>query len=266
LTNPCQFGRNLFLLVPLRRQKRQHFPERAIIWHAVAGVPWLTGALVPGTARTGLWAVAIVLLYVARWFNYPLPNSRMAGADLPPGGEYMAERHQALFVIGLGEAVLTIGTTLTNRGFDTARTVAFVVAFLLTALIWQIYIFHAGDEIAPAIEASAKPGQLSNLLSYAYLIMIGGPALFLVGRPLVQYLVFSRIWGGSLIGPAVLDCLLPPVLFAPPLVTAMVTGAAADTRCAARSGGQAAPRTSADSPSLWWPAWSPTRAGPPNLI
>jgi low temperature requirement protein LtrA len=218
-------------------------------------VPWLTGALVSGTARTGLWAAAVVLLYAARWFNYPLPrHTRMAGAEMPPGGEYIAERHGALFVIGLGEAVLAIGTTVTGHGFDAIRTVAFVVVFLLTALIWRIYIFRAGEETAPAIEASAKPGQLGNLLSYAHLIMIaglvvtsaaddlvidhpfghprpaatatilGGPALFLAGQILLQYLVFSRVWGGSLIGLATLACLLAPMLLVPPLVSAITTG------------------------------------------
>jgi low temperature requirement protein LtrA len=219
-------------------------------------VPWLTGALVSGTARTGLWAAAVVLLYAARWFNYPLPrHTRMAGAEMPPGGEYIAERHGALFVIGLGEAVLAIGTTVTGHGFDAIRTVAFVVVFLLTALIWRIYIFRSADETASAVEASASPNKLGNLLSYAHLIMIaglvvvsasddliidhplghprpaatvailGGPALFLAGRILLHYLVFGRIWGGRLIGLVVLACLLPPMLFVPSLVTTMVKAA-----------------------------------------
>jgi low temperature requirement protein LtrA len=239
----------------LRGHGAQRASGRALIWHAAAAVPWLTGALVSGTARTGLWAAAVVLLYAVRWFSYPLPGrTRLAGTELPPGGEYLAERHQALFVIGLGEAVLAIGTTITSHGFNAVRTVAFAVAFLLTALIWRIYIFRAGEETAPAIEASAMPGRLSNLLSYAHLIMIaglvvtsaaddlvidhpfghprpaaiatilGGPALFLAGRTLLQYLVFSRIWSGRLIGLAALACLAPPMLLVPPLVTAMATG------------------------------------------
>jgi low temperature requirement protein LtrA len=206
--------------------------------------------------RTGLWAAAVVPLYLARWFNYRLPGLfRLAGAELPPGGEYLAERHRALFVIALGEAVLAIGTTITVHGFDTARTLAFVVTFLITALIWRIYIFRAADAIASAIEASARPSELGNLLSYAHLIMIagitvisvadnlvinhpfghpqpavtavilGGPALFFVGRTFLQYLVFSRIWGGHLIGLAALACLVPPMLLVPPLVTAVVISA-----------------------------------------
>jgi low temperature requirement protein LtrA len=70
-----QLGRNLFLLVPLRGQEARHASERALIWHAAATVPWLTGALVSGAPRTGLWAAAVVLLYAARWFNYPCPDT-----------------------------------------------------------------------------------------------------------------------------------------------------------------------------------------------
>jgi low temperature requirement protein LtrA len=182
----------------------------------------------------------------------PAPESVVA-LDRPVD---LAERHRALFVIGLGEVVLAIGSTLTVRGFDTPRTAAFVVTFLITALIWRIYIFRAGEELGQAIERSAKPNIFGNLCSYAHLIMIGGvvvssvgaelvidqpfghpgtnvtvailggPALFLAGRTLLQYLVFGRIAGGRLIGLGVLACLMPPMAFVPRLITAIATGAA----------------------------------------
>jgi low temperature requirement protein LtrA len=250
-----QIGRNAFLIVLLRGQELQHVPKRSLIWHVVTAVPWVLGALTSGAARTALWTLAVVLIYLARWFNFPLPGlGRLAGAELAPGGEYLAERHRALFVIALGEMVLAIGSTLTVRGFDTARTAAFVVTFLLTALIWRIYIFRAGEEIAPAVEASANPNALGTLCSYAHLTMIvgivvtsvgdelvidhpfghprpaetvtilGGPALFLIGRTLLQYLVFGHIASGRLIGLIALACLVPPMLFVPPLVSAVAAG------------------------------------------
>ncbi|RQW95791.1 hypothetical protein DKL51_14215 [Micromonospora globispora] len=225
------------------------------MWHAATAVPWLAGAVASGTARTALWTLAVVLIYTARRFSYPLPGlRRLAGGDLPPSGEYLADRHRALFVIALGEVILAIGSSLTGRGFATEQTVAFVVTFAGTALIWRIYIYRAGEDIGPAIQASANPDRLGTLVSYAHLVMIaglvvtsvgaqlviddpfghpratttvtilGGTALFLAGRALLRYLVYSRLFGTHLIGLIALACLLPPMLLLPPLVNAFATG------------------------------------------
>ncbi|WP_446220113.1 low temperature requirement protein A [Micromonospora sp. IBHARD004] len=249
-----QIGRDLFLVVLLRGQELQHVAGRAAIWHAATAVLWLAGAVASGTVRTALWTLAVVFIHVAWWFSYPLPGlRRLAGAQLPPAGDYMADRYRALFVIALGEVVLAIGSSLTGRGFATDQTVAFVVAFAGTALIWRIYIFRAGQDMGPAIQASANPDRLGILVGYAHLVMIaglvvasvtaelviddpfghpraattvtilGGTALFLAGRTLLQYLVFGSIWRSRVLGLVALACLLPPMLLLPPLVNAIVT-------------------------------------------
>jgi low temperature requirement protein LtrA len=250
-----QIGRCLFLMVLLRGQQAQHVPTRALIWHAATGVLWVTGALASGTARTAQWTLAVVLIHLARQANYPLrAMRRLAGAELPPGGEYLAERFRALFVIGLGEVVLAVGSTLTEHGFTATQTAAFVVTFAITALIWRIYIFRAGNQMGAAIRASTNPDRLGSLMSYAHIVMIaglvvasagdvlvidrpfgqpratatitilGGPALFLTGRALLQYLVFSRVATNRAIGLIALACLAPPMLLAPPLLNALAAG------------------------------------------
>jgi low temperature requirement protein LtrA len=251
-----QVGRGLFLMVLLRGQELQRLAGRAAIWHAATGVPWLAGAVASSTARTALWTFAVVLINVAWWFSYPLPGlGRLAGPRFPPTGQFIADRDRALFVIALGEVILAIGSTLTDRGFRTDQTVAFVVTFTVTALIWRIYIFRAGEETAPAIQASANPNRLGTLVSYAHLVMIaglvvtsvgaelaidnpfghpraattvtilGGAALFLAGRTLLQYLVYDEISRSRSGGLIALACLLPPMLFVPPLVNALAAGA-----------------------------------------
>ncbi|WP_446218528.1 low temperature requirement protein A [Micromonospora sp. IBHARD004] len=250
-----QIGRSLFLALLLRGQELQHVAARAVIWHAATAVPWLAGAVASGTARTALWTLAVAVSYVARWFNYPLPGlRRLAGAQVPAGGEYLADRHRSLFIIGLGEVVLAIGSSLTGRGFATEQTVAFVVTFVITALIWRVYLFRAGEDFGPAIQASANPDRLGTLVSYTHLVMIaglvvtsvgnelviddplghpraavtvtvlGGTALFLAGRTLLRYLVYGRLYGNFFIGLVALACLLPPMLHLPPLVNAIATG------------------------------------------
>jgi low temperature requirement protein LtrA len=250
-----QIGRNVFLGFLLRGQEGLHVSQRSVFWYAATTVPWLIGAFASGTVRTALWTLAVVLIYIGRWFNYPLPGlRRLAGGQLPASGEYLAERYRALFVIGLGEVVLGLGSTLTDRGFATTQTVAFVVAFAVIALIWRIYIFRAGTNIGPAIQASARPETIANLASYAHVVMIGGlivtsvgdtlviehplghprmaatvtilggPALFLVGRYLLAYLVFSRLDTSRIIGLLAIGCLVPPMLYLPPLVVAISAG------------------------------------------
>jgi low temperature requirement protein LtrA len=251
-----QIGRSLFLAFLERGQQLQHVAARSVIWHAATGVPWVIGALASTPVRTALWTFAVVLIYLARWLGYPLPGlRRLRGGQLPATGDYLAERHRALFVIGLGEVVLAIGSNLTSRGFATDQTVAFVVTFAITALIWRIYIFRAGLEIGSAIQASARPDLIATLASYAHTVMIGGlvvtsvgdalvidhplghpqavatvtvlggPALFLAGRYVLAYIVFSRIDTGRIVALLALGCLLPPMLFLPPLVVAVAAGA-----------------------------------------
>jgi low temperature requirement protein LtrA len=251
-----QIGRWLFLVLLLRGQELQHIAGRAAIWNAATGVPWLIGAVASGTVRTVLWTLAVALIHVVRWFSYPLPGlRRLAGAHLPAGGEYLADRHRALFVIALGEVIMAIGSSLTGRDFATDQTVAFVVSFAITALIWRVYIFRAGEDIGPAIQASANPDRLGIRVAYAHLVMIaglvvasvgaelviddplghpratatvtilGGTALFLAGRTLLQYLVFGRVSRSRVIGLIALACLLPPMLLLPPLVNGFASGA-----------------------------------------
>ncbi|WP_172875774.1 low temperature requirement protein A [Micromonospora inositola] len=181
-----QIGRDLFLMVLLRGQELQHVAGRAAIWHAATAVLWLAGAVASSTVRTALWTLAVALIHAAWWFSYPLPGlRRLAGAQMPPAGEYMADRYRALFVIALGEVVLAIGSSLTGRGFATDQTVAFVVAFAGTALIWRIYIFRAGQDMGPAIQASANPDRLGILVAYAHLVMIAGLVVASVTAELV---------------------------------------------------------------------------------
>jgi low temperature requirement protein LtrA len=251
-----QIGRNLWVAILLRHQEGRHVPQRSLIWHAVTGVPWVIGALASSPVRTPLWTVAVVLIYIGRWFNYPVPGlPRLGGGRLPAGGEYLAERYRGLFVIGLGEVILAIGSNLTNHAFTTTLTVTFMVTYAITALIWRIYIFRAGAQMGPAIQASAHSDVIATLASYAHIVMIvglvvtsvgdalvlehplghpqaaatltilGGPAVFLVGRYLLAYIVFSHVDESRLIGLLALALLVPPMLFLPPLVNAIAAGA-----------------------------------------
>jgi low temperature requirement protein LtrA len=212
----------------------------------------LTGAILTNTARAALWAAAAYLTYLGRGFRYPVPKMRrLTAAELPVGGEYLAERHRQLFIIGLGESIIVIGQAFQRNGFSSGETLAFTVLFAVTALTWRIYIFRAGEQLAPAIEGSPNPDRFGLLATYVHLVMIaglvvgsvgaelvlnhpfghprasatltilGGPALFLAGRTILEYSVFRRLSKSRLLGLLVLACLVPPMLFVPPLPVAV---------------------------------------------
>jgi low temperature requirement protein LtrA len=249
-------GRNVLLLVLLQGHATESLARRALIWTLPLGVLWVTGALVSDTAHAALWAVAALLTYLGRGLRYPVPKLRhLNGADLPVGGEYLAERHRQLFIIGLGEVIIVIGQAFRRGGFRFGDTLAFVVLFTTLALIWRLYIFRAGEQLAPAIEGSANPDRFGLLASYVHLVMIaglvvtsvgaelvlqhpfghhraattltilGGPALFLAGRTVLEYAVFHRLSRSRLLGLLVLACLLPPMLLVPPLPIAVAAAA-----------------------------------------
>lgn len=53
-------------------------------------------------------------------------------------------------------------------------------------------------------------------------LMLGGPALFVAGRTLLEWVVFSRVSRPRLLGIAALLLLAVPLAFAPPLVVVAV--------------------------------------------
>jgi low temperature requirement protein LtrA len=251
-----QIGRNFWVVILLRHQEARHGVQHSLIWHAANAVPLLIGAFASSTVRTLLWTFALVVIYIGRSLDYAVPGlPHVRSGEWQGGWEHLAERYRALFVIGLGEVILGIGSNLTGHAFTTIQTVAFVVTFLITALVWRVYIFRAGQEMGPAIQASARSDLIATLASYAHVIMIGGlvvtsvgdalvlehplghpraaatltilggPAVFLVGRYLLSYIVFSHVDTSRLIGLLALALLVPPMLFLPPLVNAMALGA-----------------------------------------
>jgi low temperature requirement protein LtrA len=144
-----------------------------------------------------------------------------------------------------------MGFAFSGGGFETGRTAAFVVSFATTVLLWRIYIYRAGELLPAAIAAARDPGRLARSASFAHLLMVagvvaiavgyelvithpfghtdtawiavilGGPALFLVGRAIFEHAVFARVSRSRLIGLVVLTAIAPAMVLVPPLVVAV---------------------------------------------
>ncbi|WBB69553.1 low temperature requirement protein A [Micromonospora sp. WMMD812] len=249
-------GRGLVLVIALRHRELKRTAGRALFWYGLSAVPWIAGALSHGTTRGALWMLAIALDYAAYALHFPAPGlGRTPKWALPTVAEHLAERYQQIFIIALGELILVTGLTLRGTGFTPDTSAAFVVAIATTTLLWRIYIHRAGALTAEAIAAAREPAHLAASTIRAHLVMVagvvltaisteiviehplgrtppawiavilGGPALFLVGRAGFEHAVFARVSRDRPIGVLVLAALAPAMLHAPPIMVAIAATA-----------------------------------------
>ncbi len=226
---------------------------RILFWTALSAVPWIAGTFVQDGQRLALWTLAIIIDYGGEILDFPTPRLGRAGLrGQPISGEHLTERCRQLLIIALGEAVLASGIQFSPYGFERDRTVALLVSFVITVLLWQLYYYRAGVLLRVAIASASAPARISELASYAHLIMVigislsavgdtliithpfgntkwtwiavifGGPALFLIGRSMLDYAVFSRVSWSRPIGVLLLAALAPVALRLPPVVVAIV--------------------------------------------
>jgi low temperature requirement protein LtrA len=247
-----QVGRYLFLLAVTRGGERR--PEaRELFWFGVSALPWLAGAAAQGWARGVLWVLALAVDYTSIGLGWPAPGlGRARAEEFAISGEFVAERVRQFFIIALGELILVTGLTVTSSsGSGAGREAAVVVAFATTVLLWRIYIYRAGEVLGAAVAAAPDPLRVGISVLYAHPVMVtglvaisvgdelvithpagriqpawiavilGGPALFLAGRAMFEYVVFSRVSPDRVIGILVLAAVSPAMVLAPPLLAAL---------------------------------------------
>ncbi|WP_406036704.1 low temperature requirement protein A [Micromonospora sp. NBC_00898] len=251
-----QVGRPLFLTVAMRNHPERHVAVRILVWAVVSAVPWIAGAAAHNDARGVLWTVAVIIDYGAVRLGWPLPGrGRSPTSSWPVTGEHLAERYQQFTIIALGEMILISGFGFSMSAFAGTQWVAFAIAFASTALLWRIYFYRAGTVLVEAVAGSARPGRLAESATYTHLVMvagivaaavgyelvighpgghtdpawltviIGGPALFVLGRARFEYEVFGRVSRSRLVGVVVLVAMVPLVIRLPPLAIATATTA-----------------------------------------
>ncbi|MFE9202315.1 low temperature requirement protein A [Micromonospora sp. NPDC007230] len=246
-------GRGLFLMPAVRHDgPTRRRAARVFLWFAVSAVPWLVGAVVSEDARQAFWALALGIDYLGFRLAYPVPGLGVVpDSQREVTAEHLSERYQQFFIIALGDAILVTGTMFSLHHSEAENIAAFGVAFVTTLLLWRIYVHKSGELLPQAISQSKQPSRFLNTAPYTHLLMVagvvttaagfdlvlheptgrtppawaavilGGPAMFLIGRSVFEYEVFSRV---SLSRPGGLLALLtiaPAVLFLPPLCAAL---------------------------------------------
>ncbi|MEU4480064.1 low temperature requirement protein A [Micromonospora sp. NPDC023966] len=257
-----QLGRSIYLTVALRRHVQRHLSARILVWSAVSAVPWLVGGLLGEDVRLLCWGIALLIDYLGLITGWPAPRlGRATATAWTVTGEHLAERYQQFTIIALGEMIFVAGVGFSGTHFSLPRWIAFVDAFATTVLLWRIYFHRAGSVLAEAVAEARQPARLGRSATWTHLTMIagivttavgyevaitepaghadvvrvaaivGGPALFVVGRARFEYEVFGRVSRSRLVGLLLLVLGVPllgrlPLLALALAVTVVLTGMA----------------------------------------
>jgi low temperature requirement protein LtrA len=256
-----QVGRSAFAFLSLRTSLGGSHPltrtfQRALPWHAAAGVLWMLGGALDGQARYGLWGFALAMNYGAPLTGYYIPGlGRSRTGEWMIQGPHFAERCRLFVIIALGESLLVTGTVFTDTQASTSTVAAFVVAFGGSMALWWIYFHRSAETASRVLAASADPGRLARS-AYTYLhlpmvagiiavaaadeltvahpsehgtpasaaLTLGGPALFLAGHGLFRRTVLGRLPWSHVVALAVLAVLTPVGVAAPRLALSGAAG------------------------------------------
>jgi low temperature requirement protein LtrA len=237
-----QVGRNVAAVSLLAREHRlRGVFERLVVWSAASGVLWLTGAAFDGDQRLLLWIAALAVDLAAPVAGYWLPRrGRASTSAYDIEGGHFAERCQGFIIIALGESIVVTGATAADAGLGATVVLCLVIAFVETAALWWLYFGAAAESTRAILTACDDPGRLARD-AYTYLqvpivagivgaavgqhlllaaprhplhgvglaVVLGGPALYLLGECLFRWRMTSSANAKRLAVAAVLVLLAP---------------------------------------------------------
>ena len=170
------------------------------------------------------------------------------------------ERCSLFIIIALGESIVVTGEALKEVLHEPAGVGMFIISFVGATAMWWIYFHSASSEAIEYVEHSADPGKMGRL-GYTYIhvimvvgiiwsavadrisiedpymvphheehekivyvaIMIGGPALFVLGHAMFRRTFCKRFSIPHLVTVAALICATPIGIFLPLWATALTT-------------------------------------------
>ena len=246
-----QLGRTGFLLYAVRGDPvlRSNF-QRVVVWFCVSAVFWLLGGFAEGPARLGWWALALGIDYLGPVSMFWTPGlGRSSTHDWSVEGGHMAERCGLFMIIALGESILVTGATFAAHDWTPGVIAAFASAFITTLAMWWIYFSANAEAASEKISTSDDPGRVART-AYTYMhiflvagiivtavgdewalahptghtdvktaaVLLGGPALFLLGSLLFKLSVFRVLPVSRLVGLGLLGLLAIPAMHVSPVV------------------------------------------------
>jgi low temperature requirement protein LtrA len=252
-----QLGRTLFMVWALKGNNEANYRnfQRIASWLAVSAVFWILGGLAQGDARLGLWVVALAIEYVSPMVRFWTPGlGASTTADWDVEGGHLAERCALFVIIALGESILVTGATFGKLPWTPAVVAGFLVSFVGSVAMWWVYFNVGAERGSRQITASSDPGRIARL-AYTYLhllliagvivvavgdelvlahpgghidakaaaVLIGGPALYLLGNLLFKRVCADGFARSHLVGLGLLALLVPAVPALSPLLLSAAT-------------------------------------------
>jgi low temperature requirement protein LtrA len=234
-----QIGRSVFMVIALRGHPLEANFQRILAWCVVSSAFAIAGGLVHGDARALLWLAAVCVDLLGGLVGFYTPGlGRSRTSDWTIEGGHFAERCQGFILIALGESIVIIGATLTEKPVSASDVAAFVVGFIGAVALWWLYFDQSAEAAAEQIARSDDPGRLGRSAYHlihpvmvagiivsaaadqkvlsdpavtastasAWMIL-GGPALFLAGHAAFKMAVWRYVSWPRVAGIAVLALL-----------------------------------------------------------
>ncbi|KAG0245757.1 bacterial low temperature requirement A protein-domain-containing protein [Mortierella sp. GBAus27b] len=256
-----QVGRNVAAVMALHGHKLQKNFIRIMAWFCLSAVLWLVGGAIGGTTRNILWTIAIVVEYAAPAAGFYTPGlGKSLSTDWEIHGGHLAERCSLFIIIALGESIVVTGGAFMKAFNDPTGVAMFIVSFVGSSAMWWIYFHTAADEAIHYVEHSADPGKMGRV-AYTYIhaimvigivwcavadrtsietptlvphehnehgmvevgMLIGGPALFVLGHAMFRRTFCSMTPKAHLLAIAAFICATPIGIFLPIWATALTT-------------------------------------------
>ena len=221
-----------------------------------AAVFWIAGVFTEPQARLGLWAVALSIEYISPSIGFWTPGlGRSATADWDVAGSHMAERCGLFVIIALGESILVTGAKFADLEWSGTAVAAFAISFVGSVAMWWIY-FNIGAETASrrianqATRAGSRASPTPTCISCWWrasswlrlamnwccltrpangsrtaAVLLGGPALYLVGNLVFKRATANRPALSHIVGLVLLALVVPMSTVLEPLAFSIATTA-----------------------------------------
>ncbi len=221
-----QNARNAVIVWALRGgapNERRNF-IRIQIWLLVGGALWIAGAFAEGEARWAIWIAALFAELGSPWWGFWTPGlGRSTTDDWRVDPAHMAERCGLFVILALGESIIILGATFADLAWDVSHLAAFGLGLTGAAATWWIYFASAAERAEEAFARHRDAGRVARAAyTYAHIpivagiiltavacelvlahptargeaeafaVILGGPALFLLGNA-----IFARLACGN---------------------------------------------------------------------